>query len=207
MEPLLIKTYSTPAQKANSCRRAGEREFWERHNCKSRGSNVATLPMATRFLLPTFAGANEERLCFSRQQLRPWLPHFPVAPRSSFPCGTGRAVTPVRRKRVANQTRACRGSVLEAPASPTGGRSCPPRFLTMFAPRGGSLLRRQHSPCLGEDHPREAPPIGDAAAVDVTCHELAATTKLALAHLGETERAMLMGGACARAYGWSPKKG
>jgi hypothetical protein len=25
--------------------------------------------------------------------------------------------------------------------------------------------------------------------------------------LSETERAMLMGGACAKAYGWSPKKG
>ncbi len=26
-------------------------------------------------------------------------------------------------------------------------------------------------------------------------------------HLSDTERAMLMGGACAKAYGWSPKKG
>jgi hypothetical protein len=25
--------------------------------------------------------------------------------------------------------------------------------------------------------------------------------------LSDTERAMLMGGACAKAYGWSPKKG
>ena len=25
--------------------------------------------------------------------------------------------------------------------------------------------------------------------------------------LSETERAMLMGGACAKAYGWAPKKG
>jgi hypothetical protein len=37
----------------------------------------------------------------------------------------------------------------------------------MLAPRGGPLLRGQHAPRLGQDHPREAPPAGDAAAVDV----------------------------------------
>jgi hypothetical protein len=37
----------------------------------------------------------------------------------------------------------------------------------MLAPSGGPLLRRQHAPRLGQDHPREAPPAGDAAAVDV----------------------------------------
>jgi L-fuconolactonase len=30
---------------------------------------------------------------------------------------------------------------------------------------------------------------------------------LRTARLSDTERAMLMGGACAKAYGWSPKKG
>jgi hypothetical protein len=46
-------------------------------------------------------------------------------------------------------------------------RSRPPRFLTVPAPRGGPPLRGQHAPRLGQDHPREAPPAGDASAVDV----------------------------------------
>jgi hypothetical protein len=54
-----------------------------------------------------------------------------------------------------------------ATASPTDARSCPPRLLTVPAPRGRPLLRGQHAPRLGQDHPREAPPAGDAVAVDV----------------------------------------
>jgi hypothetical protein len=45
--------------------------------------------------------------------------------------------------------------------------SRPPGPLGVPAPRGGPLLRGQHAPRLGQDHPREAPPVGDAAAVDV----------------------------------------
>jgi hypothetical protein len=38
-------------------------------------------------------------------------------------------------------------------------------------------------------------------------YEQAVEPFLKTGRLGETERAMLMGGACAKAYGWSPKKG
>ena len=40
----------------------------------------------------------------------------------------------------------------------------------------------------------------------VVNYEQAVTPFLQTKLLGDTERAMLMGGACARAYGWSPKK-
>ena len=41
----------------------------------------------------------------------------------------------------------------------------------------------------------------------VVNYEQAVEPFVKASRLGETERAMLMGGACARAYGWSPKKG
>ena len=40
----------------------------------------------------------------------------------------------------------------------------------------------------------------------VVNYEQAVTSFLATGRLSETERALLMGGACARAYGWSPRK-
>jgi hypothetical protein len=49
----------------------------------------------------------------------------------------------------------------------------PPRPLTVPAPRGSPLFRGQHAPRLGRDHPREAPPVGDAAAVDVVLEVVA----------------------------------
>jgi hypothetical protein len=63
-------------------------------------------------------------------------------------------------------------------------RSCPPRSLTVPAPRGGPLLRGQHTSRLGQDHPREAPPVGDAAAMDVVFEVVALL-------LGEFDRAFL----------------
>src|SRR5215468_8643515 len=51
--------------------------------------------------------------------------------------------------------------------------SRPPRFLTMSAPGGDPFLRRQHTPPLGQDHPREAPPVSDAPAVNVILEVIA----------------------------------
>jgi L-fuconolactonase len=41
----------------------------------------------------------------------------------------------------------------------------------------------------------------------VVNYEQAAEPFLKTGGLSDTEREMLMGGACAKAYGWSPKKG
>jgi hypothetical protein len=41
----------------------------------------------------------------------------------------------------------------------------------------------------------------------VVNHEQAVEPFLKTDRLSDTERAMLMGGACAKAYGWSPKNG
>jgi len=58
----------------------------------------------------------------------------------------------------------------------------PPRFFTVPAPRGGPLLWGQHTPRLGQDHPREAPPVGDAAAVDVVLEVVACSAAKSVAH-------------------------
>jgi L-fuconolactonase len=41
----------------------------------------------------------------------------------------------------------------------------------------------------------------------VVNYEQAVVPFLKTDRLSDTDRAMLMGGACAKAYGWSPKKG
>jgi hypothetical protein len=41
----------------------------------------------------------------------------------------------------------------------------------------------------------------------VVNYEQAVEPFLGAGRLSDTERAMLMGGACAKAYGWSPNKG
>jgi hypothetical protein len=61
---------------------------------------------------------------------------------------------------------------------------CPPRFLSVSAPRRGPLLRGQHTSRFGQDHPREAPAVGDAAAVDVVLEVVALLR-------GEFDRAFL----------------
>ena len=47
---------------------------------------------------------------------------------------------------------------------------------------------------------------GRSRAFAVVNYEEAVEPFLTTDRLGNTERAMLMGGACAKAYGWSPKK-
>jgi hypothetical protein len=62
-------------------------------------------------------------------------------------------------------------------------------------PRRGGLARRHHR------HPQSREPAerGNSKVVSAAALNFSAC-------VGETERAMLMGGACAKAYGWSPKK-
>jgi hypothetical protein len=48
------------------------------------------------------------------------------------------------------------------------------QLLVILAPRGSPLLRRQQPPRLGQDHPREAPPVSDPAAVHVILEIVAA---------------------------------
>jgi hypothetical protein len=43
----------------------------------------------------------------------------------------------------------------------------------MSAPCCGPLLRGQHAPRLGQDHPREVPPVGNAATMDVVLEVVA----------------------------------
>jgi hypothetical protein len=71
--------------------------------------------------------------------------------------------------------------------------------------KGGILSALVRSPAIRCRHCRSKPmtaPINKA----VPSYEQAVEPFVKTGRLGDTERAMLMGGTCAKAYGWSPKK-
>jgi hypothetical protein len=69
--------------------------------------------------------------------------------------------------------KAFRSLLLQTQPCPYAMRLCPPRFLTVPAPRGGPLLRVSTPLASARIIHVKAPPVGDAAAVDVVLEVVA----------------------------------